>query len=82
MSAGIRVFINERGYTLPTGATVRDGIEAALPALLHSCASGDAFVTDARGLPLDLDAPLAAGAIVRAAQRSRRGPGTAGDADG
>lgn len=82
MSALIRVFINEKGYALPAGATVRQGIEAAVPSLLPSCESGEAFITDARGLPLGLDAPLVAGAILRAAPRHRRGPEAAGEVDG
>jgi hypothetical protein len=81
MAGEIRVFLNDRGHTLPTGARVRDALLAVMPELLPACESGDAFVTDGRGLPLSLDAPLPAGAILRAARSSRRGTATPPDAD-
>jgi hypothetical protein len=82
MPAELRVFLNERGYSLPTGATVRDAIRLALPELLPECETGTALVTDARGLPVDLAQRLSAGAILRAHRSSRRsdaaGPADAG----
>jgi hypothetical protein len=70
MPADIRIFLNEKGYTLPAGATARDAIAAGAPELLTGLAAGQ--VTDARGLPVELDAPLAAGSILRAARSARR----------
>ena len=81
MSAEIRVFLNDRGHTLPAGARVRDALLEVMPELLPACESGEAFVTDGRGLPLPLDAPLPAGAILRAARSSRRGTAAPADAD-
>jgi hypothetical protein len=72
MPADIRVFVNQRGFLLPTGATARDAIRMAVPELLEECEAGTAGVSDARGLPLGLDDPLTAGSILRAARLSRR----------
>jgi hypothetical protein len=80
MSGEIRVFLNERGHLLPAGAVVRDALRAILPDLLPACDAGQAFVTDGRGIPVSLDTPLQAGAILRAARSSRRGgPGAPED---
>jgi hypothetical protein len=70
MPADIRIFLNEKGHTLPAGATARDAVAAGAPDLLPGLSPGQ--VTDARGLPVELDAPLAAGAILRAARSARR----------
>lgn len=70
--APIRVFLNERGLTVPPDSTVRDLLASELPDLLPAVTSGTAFVTDGRGLPIGLDAVLPAGAILRAARSSRR----------
>lgn len=79
MPPEIRVFVNERGFSLAPGSTARDAIAAALPELVPRLASGAAQVTDARGLPVGLDDPLPAGSILRAAKSSRRT--AASDAD-
>jgi hypothetical protein len=81
MPAEIRVFLNDHGHTLPAGARVRDALLAVIPELLQACESGEAFVTDGRGLPLPLDAPLPAGAILRAARSSRSGTAAPTDTD-
>lgn len=78
MPSEIRVYVNERGCTLPDGARVRDALAAAVPELLPACDAGDAVITDGRGLPVALDAPISGGAILRALRSSRRG---AQDAD-
>lgn len=75
MPAEIRVYLNDRGLTLTPGATVRDAIRAAAPELLPDCEAGQANITDARALPLELDAELVAGAILRVARSSRRAGG-------
>ncbi|HEY7681674.1 MAG TPA: hypothetical protein VH879_03430 [Gemmatimonadales bacterium] len=67
--------MNERSYTLPAGALVRDALRAAVPELIPACESGEAFVTDGRGLPVALEDSLESGAILRAARSSRRPPG-------
>jgi hypothetical protein len=68
----LRVFVNDRGLTLPAGALVRDAILAASPELLPLLEAGDGYLTDGRGLPVALGAPLTGGAILRAAASSRR----------
>lgn len=73
MPGDIRVFVNDRGYSLPNGARVRDAIQAAVPDLLPDCEAGHAALTDARGLPVGLDDRLSSGAILRALRASRRG---------
>jgi hypothetical protein len=75
MPAEIRIFLNDRGQLVPPGTSVRDAIRTALPDLLSACETGEAFVTDGRGLPVALDALLHAGAILRTARVSRRGAG-------
>lgn len=70
MPADIRIFVNEKGHTLPAGATARDAVAAAVPELLDGLSPGQ--VTDARGLPVELDVPLPAGSILRAARSARR----------
>lgn len=72
MPNDIRVFINDRGHNLAPGASVRDAIRAAAPELLDDAEAGQANITDARGLPVNLDDVLAAGTILRAARGSRR----------
>ncbi len=73
MPAELRVFVNERPYSLPTGSTVRDALRAATPELVPLCEAGGAAVTDGRGIEIALDAPLTGGAILRARQTSGRG---------
>ena len=73
MPEEIRVFLNERGHVLPVGAVVRDALRTIIPDLLPACEAGEAFVTDGRGIPVTLDTPLQAGAILRAARSGRRG---------
>jgi len=78
----LRVFLNERGLTLPAGARVRDAILAGAPDLLASLEQGEGYVTDGRGLPVPLDAALSGGAILRAARSGRRRADGLADADG
>jgi len=74
MPVDLRVFVNERAYSLPSGSRVRDAILLAAPGLLAEAGTESALITDARGLPIGLDTPLAAGAILRAQRSSRRSP--------
>lgn len=69
MPDAIRVFVNERPVSLPAGACALDAARAHDPALADRLAAGTASLTDARGLPVDPAAPLAAGAILRAVGR-------------
>ena len=75
MANEIRVFVNDRGHTLAAGTSVREAIRAVMPDLLPDAEAGNANITDARGLPVNLDDPMPAGAILRATRSSRRAGG-------
>ena len=79
MPAEIPVFVNTRTIMVPAGALVREAIRLAEPALLPACEAGEALLSDGRGLPIALDDRLAAGAILRVARTSRRGPTVTAD---
>lgn len=65
MTIPLRVYINETPLTVPAGSTVAAALAAFDPAVAARAARGEAGVTDGRGLPLTLDAPLSGGAILR-----------------
>lgn len=65
--------MNATPIEVAPGATVREALLAHDPGLARRAAEGSALITDARGIELPLDAPLAAGSIVRALGRARRG---------
>jgi hypothetical protein len=66
----LRIYINERPFTVPAGSTVAAAL-AAFDADLANAAG--AMVTDGRGIALALDAPLSGGAILRVLKASRAG---------
>jgi hypothetical protein len=76
----MRVFVNATPVDVPPGTDVRGAIRAHDPAMEASAEAGTALVTDARGIALPLDGPLAAGAILRVIVRARR-EAQGGDAD-
>ena len=82
MPAEFPVFVNARTVVVPVGAAVREAIRLAEPALLPVCEVGEAALTDGRGLPVALDDRLVAGAILRVARTSRRGPSVPADDGG
>ena len=61
----IRVFVNERGITLPRGATVLDAVRTFGADEGSALAEGKAKVTDSRGLPLEANAVINGGTIMR-----------------
>ena len=69
----IRVFVNASPVDVAPGTDVRGALAAHDPELARRAIEGGALVTDARGIDLPLDTPLAAGSIVRAVVRARRG---------
>ncbi|HKU60442.1 MAG TPA: hypothetical protein VJQ44_04430 [Gemmatimonadales bacterium] len=77
----MRVFLNALPVDLAPGATVRDALAAHDAAMADQVAAGRAKVTDARGIDLPLDAPLAAGSILRVLVSARRGGAEDADAD-
>ena len=69
----LRCFVNERSLALAPGSTVREAVTAFDPALAERVAGGSAYVTDARGLRVEADQPLAGGAILRVVVSARAG---------
>ena len=74
----MRVFVNAEPLEVVKGADVRAAVLAHDAALEPRLAAGAAYVTDARGIELPLDAGLAEGSILRVVVSARR---AAGDAD-
>lgn len=70
MTTGFRVFVNEKPVAVAAGSLVRDALAAA--GLEGD--PGAMRVTDARGLPVALDAELGPGTILRAFSSARRVP--------
>lgn len=69
MTDTITVFVNGVAVAVPPGATAGMALAEAAPELAQDPMCR---LTDARGLPLAPDAPLAAGSILRAARSARR----------
>lgn len=71
MPDSILVFVNERGRQVPANATALAAVTAHDPELGRKLAAGEAYLTDARAIRLDPDAPLAPGAILRVVVSAR-----------
>ena len=78
MTVPIRVFVNEQPVDIDRGATAVGAVRLLDPALADAVVAGVARLTDARGIGLAPDTPLAAGDILRAVHIARR---AASDAD-
>lgn len=76
MTSTIPIFVNERALRVPAGATLSQVLAEFEPDLFAALLGGRALVTDARALPVDVDAPVTAGSIFRARESARLG-GTA-----
>lgn len=76
----MRVFLNERGLTVPKDSSVLTVVRHADPALADQLAVGDAVCTDGRGVPCAPEDLLTAGSILRVRVSARR-PGQDPDAD-
>jgi hypothetical protein len=61
----LRVYVDAMPVDVPKSATVLDAVEIADSQLALSVRDGTSRVTDSRGLPIDGDAPLHGGAILR-----------------
>lgn len=70
----VRVFINERGVSVPPGSDMLTAVRAFDAALGDAVAAGEARLTDSRGLPLAADTPVHGGAIVRVLGARREAP--------
>jgi hypothetical protein len=67
----ISVFLNGRHLPASPGSSLRQLLAEHEPDLHASLGRGGAAATDARGLPVDPDAPLTAGAIFRVGRSAR-----------
>ncbi|MBA3919201.1 MAG: hypothetical protein C0516_11525 [Gemmatimonas sp.] len=68
----IRIFVNERGVSVPAGSTALDAVRALFPDDAAGIEAGRLRLTDSRGLPIEADTRPPSGAIFRVvAQRER-----------
>ena len=65
MSNTMRVFVNGTGYDVPTGGTAYDAVALHDADEARALREGGVLVTDSRGLPIDPDAPMFNGAVLR-----------------
>jgi hypothetical protein len=61
----LRVYVNERGVSVPHGSVAVDAVRALFPELAGEVHDGRQRLTDSRGLPVDASQPLVGGAIYR-----------------
>lgn len=71
----MRVFVNAVPLEVRPGADVRAAVLALDAELDPKLTAGTAFVTDARGIEIPLESPLAEGAILRVVVSARRSAG-------
>lgn len=64
-NADVRVFVNERGVSVPVGATALDAVRQLFPDDADGVSAGRLRLTDSRGLPVTADTPVTGGAIFR-----------------
>lgn len=60
-----RVYVNERGVSVPHGSCALDAVRALLPDDAARVSLGTMRLTDSRGLPLDPMTVVSGGLIVR-----------------
>jgi hypothetical protein len=61
----LRVFVNGTPLSVAPGATVMEAVQAFDVSEAAAVVAGARAVTDSRGLPVALDAPLSGGAVLR-----------------
>ena len=61
----LRVYVNERGVSVPHGSVASDAVRALFPDLAAELDAGRQQLTDCRGLPVEASQPLVGGAIFR-----------------
>jgi hypothetical protein len=61
----VRVFINARGYDVPSDASTIAAVRIADPLEADAVAAGSRIITDSRGLPVATNAPVHGGVIYR-----------------
>jgi hypothetical protein len=65
LPSDVRVYVNERGVSVPPGSTALDAVRSLFPEQADDIAAGVLRLTDSRGLPIGHDTPLTGGAIFR-----------------
>jgi hypothetical protein len=63
--ATLRVFVNGTALSVDHGRTILDAVRAFDASEADEIVAGTRAVTDSRGLPVALDAPLAGGTVLR-----------------
>jgi hypothetical protein len=61
----VRAYVNERGVSVPRGASALDVVRAFDPAAADALLAGTQRLTDSRGLPIDANGVAHGGAIYR-----------------
>ena len=61
----LRVYVNERGVSVPHGSVAIDAVRALFPELAAEVDAGRQRLTDSRGLPVDGSQALVGGSIYR-----------------
>lgn len=61
----IRVYVNARGYDVPSDASAVEAVRVADVADADAVSAGTRMITDSRGLPVTPDTPVYAGVIYR-----------------
>lgn len=76
-STEVRVFVNERGVSVPVGATALDAVRINFPDDADGIAAGRLRLTDSRGLPVPPETVVHGGSIFRVVTaRERLGEAT------
>jgi hypothetical protein len=63
--AELRVFVNERGVSVPAGASALDAVKVNFPDDADGIIAGRLRLTDSRGLPVPPDTVVTGGSIFR-----------------
>lgn len=61
----VRVYVNERGVSVPFGSTALDAVRALSLELAQQVAAGEARLSDSRGLPIEAAHAVNGGFIIR-----------------
>jgi len=73
----VRVFVNARGYDVPTTATALDAVRTADATDGEAVVAGTRLITDSRGLPVAPETPAYGGVIYRTVANRVRDDGAA-----
>lgn len=74
MSASVPVFVDGQPLSVPSGTPAAAAAALVYPELPARLDAGTAYLTDGRGIRLDPEEALGAGAIVRVVRTARRAP--------